>query len=216
MHPYFRSTTAALVFGSALTAQAAAPREWRFDVFLENKPIGTQTFRVTEEGALSRVLSEASFDVTFLFITAYTYRHRNEEVWEGGCLTSLESTTDDNGKPFRVSAEAQGNGFVVETESARATLPACVRSFAYWNPDYLQASRLLNPQTGEYEDVTVRRLEDGTLDVGGKTKPARRYVIEGPKLRIDLWYSPENDWLALESASKGGRTLRYVRTNEAS
>ena len=78
----------------------------------------------------------------------------------------------------------------------------------------LQAPKLLNPQTGEYEDVTVRVLGDVTLEVRGVPRPARRYVAEGPKLRIDLWYSPDNDWLALESASKGGRTLRYVRTDD--
>ena len=43
---------------------------------------------------------------------------------------------------------------------------------------------------------------------------ARRLVLEGPELRIDLWYSPDDDWLALESASKGGRKLRYVRADE--
>jgi hypothetical protein len=213
MHPVSRSATVAFLLSGALAAHAVGPREWRFDVFLEDKPIGTQTFRVTEEGARSRVSSEASFDVNILFFTAYTYRHRNEEVWEKGCLTRLDSTTDDNGSPFRVTAEAQDAGFVVETAQARTTLPACVRSFAYWNPDYLQAQRLLNPQTGEYEDVTVRRLDDDTLEVRGTVRSVRRYVIEGPKLRIDLWYSPENDWLALESASKGGRKLRYVRTN---
>lgn len=211
MTPVAFLSSLVLVFGFALAAQASGPREWRFDVFLEDKPIGKQVFRVTADGARERVTSEATFDVNFLFITAYTYRHRNEETWEKGCLSRLESTTDDNGTAFRVQGEAGTGGFVVETQAARTTLPSCVRSFAYWNADYLQARRLLNPQTGEYEDVTMRALGEELLDVRGVTRPARRWVLQGPKLRIDLWYSPENDWLALESASKGGRTLRYVR-----
>jgi hypothetical protein len=201
----------ALVFGRALAAHAATPREWRFDVFLGHRAIGTQVVQVTDEGTRKRVTTEARFDVNILFVNAYSYRHRNEEIWEGGCLASIESTTDDNGKPFRVKGTSGTDGFAVETRTARSTLPSCVRSFAYWNPDYLKAQRLLNAQTGEYEDVILRPLGDETLDVRGEPRPARRYALEGPKLRIDLWYSPDDDWLALESSSKGGRTIRYVR-----
>jgi hypothetical protein len=206
----------ALLLASAGVAAATEPREreWRFEVFLEDKPIGEQVFRLREEGGRARLLTEASFDVKVLFFTAYTNRHRNEEIWKDGCLERIESTTDDNGAPFRLHGRVAGEGFVVETEKFSTTLPSCVRSFAYWNVDYLmRAPKLLNSQTGEYETVTVRSLGEERLDVRGAPRPTRRYALEGPKLRIDLWYSLDNDWLALESASKGGRRLRYVRAS---
>jgi hypothetical protein len=192
-------------------SRAAEPREWRFRVFLEDKPIGTQVFRLRRDGDSARLLTEASFDVKVLFFTAYTYRHRAEEIWRGGCLERIESTTNDNGERFRLLGQAAAAGFVVETEKFDATLPPCVQSFAYWNVDYLNASKLLNSQTGEYEAVTVRFLGQETVSMDGEKIAARRYVLEGPKLRIDLWYSLDDDWLALESSSKGGRKLRYVR-----
>lgn len=201
----------ALVLGGAFGARASTPREWRFDVFLGKRPIGTQVVHVTDDGTRERVTTEATFDVNILFVNAYSYRHRNEEVWERGCLASIDSTTNDNGKPFRVKGTSGTDGFAIETQGARATLPACVRTFAYWNPDYLKAQRLLNAQTGEYEDVTLRPLGEEMLEVRGGRRPARRYALEGRQLRIDLWYSPDDDWLALESSSKGGRTIRYVR-----
>lgn len=209
----FRPVVAALIFLAVTVgvASAAEPREWRFKVFLEDKPIGEQVFRLSEEGGRARLLTEATFDVKFLFFTAYTYRHRNEEIWKDGCLERIESTTDDNGEPFRLLGQAVGDGFAVETAKFAMTLPSCVRSFAYWNLDYLQAPKLLNSQTGEYETVSVRSLGEVSLEMRGAPLRARRYTIEGPKLRIDLWYSLDNDWLALESASKGGRKLRYVR-----
>lgn len=210
----FRFVVAELVLclaATATVARGAEPREWRFKVFLEDKPIGEQVFRVSEEGGRARLLTEATFDVKVLFFTAYTYRHRNEEIWKDGCLERIESTTDDNGEPFRLLGRAEGDGFVVETAKSSTTLPSCVRSFAYWNVDYLQGSKLLNSQTGEYEPVSVRSLGEVSLEMNGEPLRARRYAIEGPKLRIDLWYSLDDDWLALESSSKGGRTLRYVR-----
>ena len=208
LRPLLLALTVLAVAGAA---QAAEPREWRFKVFLEDKPIGEQVFRLSEDGGRSRLLTEARFDVKVLFFTAYTYRHRNEEIWKDGCLERIESTTDDNGKPFRVRGEVAADGFFVETAKSRVTLPPCVQSFAYWNVDYLHAPKLLNSQTGVYEDVSMRPLGEETLEVRGAPLRARRYVLEGSKLRIDLWYSLDNEWLALESASKGGRTLRYVR-----
>jgi len=192
-------------------ARAGDVREWRFDVLLEDRPIGSQVFRLTENGSQARMDIEASFDVKILFYTAYTYRHRNEEVWQGDCLASIQSTTDDNGKPFRIRGERNGDGFVIERGTARETLPTCVRSFAYWNPDYLRSANLLNSQTGDYEPVTVIDVGDDVLEVHGMPTKARRVSLKGPKFDIALWYSPENDWLALESTSKGGRRLRYVR-----
>jgi len=192
-------------------AGASDVREWRFNVLLNDKPIGSQVFRLTHDGSEARMDIEASFDVKILFFTAYSYRHSNEEIWQGGCLQSIRSTTDDNGKPFHVLGEREGDGFVVDTGGTRETLPTCVRSFAYWNPDYLRSAKLLNSQTGDYEPVTVTNGGKDVLEFRGKRVQARRLSLKGPKFDIALWYSPENDWLALESSSKGGRTLRYVR-----
>ncbi len=211
MHGSSLLAALALLLAGISGAHASTPREWRFDVFLGDRPIGTQVFRVSDEGSRQRVRTEAKFDVDILFINAYSYRHRNEEVWEQGCLASIEADTDDNGTPFRVKGALGADGFAVETQTTRTTLPSCVRSFAYWNPQYLKAPKLLNAQTGEFENVMLRRLGDDVLDVRGEKRPAHHYALEGPALRIELWYSPDDEWLALESSSNGGRTIRYVR-----
>lgn len=204
---------ASTLLAATATAAVAEEREWRFQVFLEDRPIGQHVFRLSGTRGRQRLVTEASFDVKFLFFTAYSYRHRNEEVWEDGCLKQLQSTTDDNGRLFRVNAVSRADGFVVETPQAKEELGECVRSFAYWNPDYLRAPRLLNSQTGDYEPVALRLIGEDTIAAGGAARPARRYALEGPGFRIDLWYSEEDRWLGLESASKGGRKLRYVLAN---
>jgi len=101
----------------------------------------------------------------------------------------------------------------VTTRTGRVELGECVRSFAYWNPELLKADRLLNSQTGDSEAATLTLEADTTLTTGSGGVPAKRYLLRGEKFRIELWYSPDGDWLALESATKGGRKLRYVRSN---
>jgi hypothetical protein len=204
------ATFDALADADASRGERALEQEWRFEVFLEDNPIGRQVFRLSRDGDRERMVTEARFDVKFFFITAYSYRHRNEEVWRDGCLHEISSNTDDNGRAFRVRGAARDDGFVVATGERTESLSECVRSFAYWNPLYLRAPKLLNSQTGDYEEVTLTSIGEEMLEANGRSLPARRYALVSPNFRIDLWYSPQDEWLALESSSKSGRKLRYV------
>ena len=47
------------------------------------------------------------------------------------------------------------------------------------------------------------------LVVNGVAVPSYRYRLEAGELQLDLWYSDQDEWLALESEVAGGRTLRY-------
>jgi hypothetical protein len=82
-------------------------------------------------------------------------------------------------------------------------------SFAYWNPAFLQQARLLNTQDGEFLDVEVSQPVGESLQVRGEQRAAYRYRLAAGELRLDLWYSPDHEWLALESEVRGGRKLRY-------
>ncbi len=134
-----------------LHAQAAS--EWRFTAYLDDKPIGYHRFALSEENGERRLVSEARFDVKFLFVSAYRYAHDNREYWRGDCLARIEAVTDANGKNYRVRGHLSNDEFEVDTGREQTALPACVMSFAYWNPLFLQQPRLLNAQNGEYLDV---------------------------------------------------------------
>ena len=129
-----------------------------FDVYLDGRKIGYHRFEIEDAGGGRSVYSEASFDVKLLFITAFRYRHNTTERWQRGCLEKIEARTDANGKRLNVVGSKTREGFVVETGDREASLPECVMTFAYWNPGFLEESRLLNPQTGEYVEVDVEEL----------------------------------------------------------
>jgi len=188
--------------------------EWRFSVSLDGKPIGYHHFELVERGAERELRSEARFAVKFLFIDAYRYAHDNRELWRGDCLAQIEARTDDNGTRNVVRGAQSAARFVVSTAQRITELDSCVRTFAYWNPQILDATHLLNPQTGEYVPVRVVRLGEDTLAIRGIAQAAERYRLIGDaagseRLRIDLWYSPSREWLALESTTEDGRRLRY-------
>jgi hypothetical protein len=148
--------------------------------------------------------------VKFLFIDAYAYTHQARERWQGDCLTAIESRTDDNGKQLAVRGTRTGGRFEVAAGGGLAELPACVMSFAYWNPAMLRQARLLNAQTGELVDVRVEPLGEETIAVRGAPLAVRRYALHAPDFRIDVWYGAGNQWVQLESRTEGGRLLRYL------
>jgi hypothetical protein len=191
---------AALAAAAALSpSQAAAPdattREWNFQVSLDGRPIGEHRFVLRDVGNSRELTSEARFRVRVLFFDAYRYDHRASETWRGDCLQQLDANTEINGKNTVVAVTPRDE---------------CVQTFAYWNPSILDARRLLNPQTGEYVSVQVSEL--GSDVIAGQ--PAQRFRLTGggqTPLKIDLWYSPARDWLALESLTPEGRMLRYSK-----
>ena len=89
------------------------------------------------------------------------------------------------------------------------TLGDCVLTFAYWNPAMLKQTRLLNSQDGEHVKVKITDAGADPIVVRGVRTPARRYELRSEKLSIDLWYSPDNEWLALESMTERGQKLIY-------
>lgn len=187
----------------------AVEKEWRFQVYLDDKKIGYHDFVLREVNNQRRLKSEANFEYRLLFVKLYGYQHENTEIWSGDCLTGLDSTTDANGKPFQVTGSLQGDRFVVNGTAGMAELPPCVMSFAYWNPAFLEQKRLINAQNGEILDVEVSKPELVQLEVRGTMQTAYRYLLGAGELKIALWYSESKEWLALETEARGGRRLRY-------
>jgi hypothetical protein len=182
---------------------------WDFDVYLNEKKVGSHEFEVSEAGGVKQVRSEASFKFNILFIPAYRYEHIAAERWAGNCLAEFDASTNANGDRIRVSGERSEAAFLVERDGKPVELPACVMTFAYWNPEFLDQSRLLNPQTGEYVDVRVENVGNEILKVRGQPVAATRFRLTADEVDLTIWYSTTDEWLALESVAKGGHIIRY-------
>lgn len=201
----------ALATSLVTSPAAAASLDWEFEVSLDDRKIGYHSFSVREDAGRQVLETEAAFDVKLLFITAFKYRHNNTEIWDQGCLESIDARTSANGKLFEVTGSREADKLAVSSNTGDEELGDCVRTFAYWNPDVLESTRLLNSQTGEYESVTVSRDGDDTVAVNGEETDAIRYTLETKGGDIKLWYSKDTRcWLALEAPAKGGRTIRYT------
>lgn len=201
-----------MVMLPAVATSSANTKTWDFSVLLDGDEIGYHRFELFEDGGERRITSEAKFDVRFLFVNAFRYRHSNTEVWSDGCLRKIDARTQTNGKKMAVSGFQVRDEFVVDDGSAQNVFNDCVMTFAYWDPGFLEQAKLLNSQSGEYLDVEVEPLGREPITVRGEEVDATAYRLKAEKLEVTLWYSTEDEWLALESVAKGGRIIRYELT----
>jgi hypothetical protein len=201
---------ALLLASAGLQAQ---PAEYEFRVLLDDKEIGSHTFRVSDTDRGREVDVRARFDVSILFVPVYSYRHENREFWRDGCLKRIESETDDNGTFYEVEGHAGDRGFVVTSTGGEEVHSGCIMSFAYWDRSILEQRRLLNAQTGDYLEVSVEPLGGETLETALGNIQTEAYRLRAPEKDVDitLWYAVEDGrWVALESRVKSGRTIRYL------
>ena len=201
----------------ATPASRAESSQLNFDVFLDERPIGYQRFELHQDSDGLRIETRAEFAVTLLRIKAFAYDHRNVEQWRDGCLQSIASQTESNGKPYRVTGSSGPNGFAVTSGVGSQLLTDCVGTFSYWDKRQLLGhSKLLNAQTGEYLAVESQPLGPGTLTLGNRELAVERFVLKGKDLEITLAYSLESgEWVALDSPLFAGFTLRYRRRHAA-
>ena len=137
-------------------AAADQPKQWRFKVLLDGKPIGHHYFTLADNNGRRDLTSEARFNVKLLFVTVYRYVHDSHEMFQGDCLEKIEARTNDNGSDLIVKGTLEPKGFVVT--SHKTEHPACIMTFAYWNPNMLSQTQLLNSQNGKYEPVTIKKV----------------------------------------------------------
>mgnify|MGYP001544506764 FL=1 len=194
----------------AVASSNATQQSWKFRVLLDDKPIGFHQVTVARESDRKTIHTQADFDVRFMYIPVYSYNHETREIWEDGCLVNIASTTDDNGDGYFINSQKQQQAFILQTQDGKQTLNGCVRSFAYWDINLLKSNKLLNTQTGAYQPVTITDLGNDTLKLEQKDIDARHFRLVCEDMTIDLWYTQDMQWLALESTTKSGAVLRYL------
>jgi hypothetical protein len=213
------------VFALATAAAGNAPvavaadagnrqQQWAFAVHLDGRRIGKHTFTVTTDGAQTRVESVADYEVRALFVSLFRYRHSANEVWQDGCLTSLDARTRINGDAIEVTSARSHAGLEIESNDRRGVrrfeTVGCAGTFAYWDRIRLERDTLINSQTGEPAAATVAHVSSETIDVAGVPVEADHYRLHADDQVIDLWYEADSGiWIAMSANVHNGRHLDY-------
>ena len=189
---------------SSICAFAEQQKRWDFNVSLNGRDVGSHSFVVNGKGDNRTVSSSLRLDFRVLLIKKVSYQHQASEVWQDGCLTEVSSETQRNGKAHSVQANAVDDGLSVTNNAGVEVIEGCVRGFAYWHPQWLQAVRLLNVETGDYVPVTLSQTVSPDDNITHLT-------IKTAKADIHLEYDAVGDWLSLQTKLPLVGELRYQR-----
>jgi hypothetical protein len=195
-----------------LLSSFLSAKEFNFKVLLNDKDIGHHRFSVEDQ----TVKSDAAFDVKLWIIPAYKYRHKATETNLNGCLTSLQSETQDGADNFALKTIEATPNFKILVNQKEITHASCMQTFRYWDINFTQQKTAINPQDGKL--FTLNFTHDGTEPINslGKSIRANKYTLKAlgdqdEKFHIELWYHPETQaWLQLKSYVKDDNVLTYV------
>lgn len=207
----FRSLTLlAALCCLAVAARAGAPPNGRLDftVLRGDDEIGRHEMLFRREGDELSVDVRTRIAVKVLFVTAYRFEHDGQELWRGGRLVRLDSTTNDDGTRHALHAEATGAGLRVSGDGRDSDVDGTIVPASLWNEGVLRGGSILNTLDGRAMAVTVQDLGPETVNVRGRPVEARHYRVAG-ELERDLWFDSNSVLVQVRFPGRDGSVIRY-------
>ncbi len=178
-----------------------------YDVLRNGKKIGDHEIRFSRSGSTLRVVSETRMKVKFLFITAYRYHYRSEEVWKGGVLESVTTDVNDNGKRTSTRVEADGSDYVAtDADGNTRRIERAFFTTNHWNVGVVAANTLYNTITGRLNEVEITNAD------GAPGPDAFALQVRGD-LDIDTRYDMVGNWLGMTFTHDDGSEIQFRCTD---
>jgi Family of unknown function (DUF6134) len=206
-------TTLSLLPCPARGAAAVEPSsdlvDRRFAVLHDGVRIGAHTIAYSRATGDTRVTTTIDLVVKALFFTVFAFSHRSEEIWRDGRLMRLSSETLEHGERLRVSGAATPHGFRVVGKSGPFLAASdALTSNSLWTPAVLEQDTVIDAQHGGVFGVSVRKLGDEQISLGGTPVRTARYQFITPYLAGSIWYDASGRWVRGEF-ERDGAEIQY-------
>jgi hypothetical protein len=201
-----------IILASGLSEACAADQETRdFGIYVDGKPAGSaQMAMVRQDDGTTQLTCSTHVKVRVLLIT-YTYQYQGKEVWKDGRLQRLDSSCNDDGKRFQVSAVAAEDGLHVTTNGREHVAPAEAWLTSNWSlPSPKQRDQvvpLIDADTGEDLSCRIQHIGTVQMSVAGQVQNVNHYRLNGAKMQVEVWYDGAERLVRREWVEQGHRTV---------
>jgi hypothetical protein len=193
-------------------AVQAADQETRdFRVYVDGKPArgGAQMIIQRQDDGTTVMTCSTRITVKVLFVT-YNYAYNGREVWKNGRLTRFESSANDDGKRYEVSASAEENGLRMRANGQERLARAESWLTSYWTlPDPKlrdQVIPLIDADTGSDLACRIQHIGTVQMPVAGVVQNVNHYRLSH-KIQVDVWYDAAERLVRQEWIEDGHRTV---------
>ena len=190
-----------------------------FDIFRNNKHIGTHIFSFKKlEGQLA-VESEINFEIKKLGIVFYKYHVKGTEIYKAGRLIKFNSKTNQNGKHKYVNLKLEGGEYTIDGSSYKGKAPEDYLLGTWWNHSIIKATAQISAVSGRIIKQKVTFLGKETIKFGDKSYNSLHYNFSSTdkkldkekKLNTDVWYDEKTlNWIKASFKKKGKSEYRLV------
>ena len=183
-----------------------------FDVYMDDERVGTHYYEISD----TKIVSKANYKIQFLFMN-FTYKHESFETYDSGCLSLINSMTDDDGDKFLVSGKKNNGTLQISMNNKPYDYDGCITTFIYWDSDIVNKTKLLNAQNAELLDIKTTYLGEKDIKVNNSNVKTKHYELVASlkgheKFIINLWYDDNKKWVQLLSPTAAGDLIYKIRS----
>ena len=183
-----------------------------FDIYRNNKHIGTHIFSFTKSGDEISVKSVIVFKIKKLGIVLYKYHAEGVEVYKDGQLIKFNSKTDQNKKNKYVNMILENNEFIIDGSSYKGKAPTEYLIGTWWNHNIVNAKAQISAVSGRIIKQQVKFLGKETIKFYGKNYNTLHFNFSSTdkkldkkkKLNTDVWYDEKTlNWVKASFKKSG-------------
>ena len=200
---------------SVLAGQLASPLpvggfSHDYNIYLGDSKIGEHHIRIQSANQMIQVSHRIQMNATFVFVTLYELQHESHELWmeddspQRAKLISYESSSIENGTPYKVSGKSTDGGFQIVTATGTVMSPKDIATTdSFWVDMSVLHPQLLDSVKGKIVPAAVKAL-GSVVESGKKTE---RYELEAGDRSAEGWFA--NEILVKAIINRGGHQIYY-------
>jgi len=183
-----------------------------FDIYRNNKHIGTHIFSFKKSEGQLTVKSEINFEIKKLGIVFYRYHVKGTEIYKAGRLIKFNSKTNQNGKHKYVNLKLEDGKYTIDGSSYKGKVPEDYLLGTWWNHGIVKAKAQISAVSGRIIKQKVTFLGNEVINVGGKKYNTLHFnfsstdkkLKKDKKLNTDVWYDEKTlNWIKASFNKKG-------------
>tara|TARA_B100000686_G_C16348506_1_gene741633 strand:- start:7 stop:690 length:684 start_codon:yes stop_codon:yes gene_type:complete len=183
-----------------------------FDIYRNNKRIGTHIFLFKRIDDELIVESKINFEIKKLGVVLYSYNVEGTERYKDGQLVQFNSKTNQNRKKKYVNIKLENNEYLIDGSSYKGKAPIDYIIGTWWNHSIIKSKAQISAVSGRIIEQEVNFLGKETLNLNGKTYETLHFnfsssdqkLAKDKKLNTDVWYDEKNlNWVKATFKKKG-------------
>jgi len=184
----------------------------KFDIYRNNKHIGTHTFSFKKLGGQLAVKSEINFQIKKFGIVLYNYHVEGTEIYDDAKLIKFNSKTNQNGKKKYVNLILENEEYKIDGSSYQGMAPLNNLLGTWWNHSIVEAPVQISAVSGRLINQKVNFLGKEVIKIGEKKYDALHFnfsstdnkLSKDKKLNTDIWYDDKTlNWVKASFKKKG-------------